>query len=104
MDAYTTALNGGQIAAGILGMPGRMISASKSMYSTAYPGNVVVFNSNICTKEGKIWYGDIDVTLDEAKLNELADAIGERIYVLREMDARFENEGIPLLDKAVWSS
>ena len=104
MDAYTTALNGGEIARGILGMPGRMISASKSMYTPSKPDAIVVFNSNVCTESGKIWYGDIDVGLDEAKLKELADAIGERIYVLREMDARFENEGIPLLDKAVWSS
>lgn len=97
MDLYKKAVE-------ILGMPGRMVSASKSGYSTAHPDNIVVFNSNVCTESGKIWYGDIDVTLDEAKLKELAEAIGERIYVIYEMDGRFENEAKPKLDDAIWKS
>lgn len=97
MDQYTQATE-------ILGMPGRLVSASKSGYSTQYPNNVVVFNSNVCTKNGKIWFGDIDVTKDEAKLKELAEALGERIYVIREMDGRFENEAKPKLDNAVYVS
>jgi len=88
----------------ILGMCGRMISASKSMYESPVADSVVVFNGNICTESGKIWYGDIDVGVDEAKLKALAEAIGEKIYILREHDARFDNETAPLLDKAVWTS
>lgn len=88
----------------ILGMCGRMIDASKSDYCRRHPTNVVVFNSNVCTKDGKIWYGDIDVTLDEDKLKTLAEAIGEKVYVLYEMDGRFDNEGSPELEKAVWTS
>lgn len=87
----------------ILGLPGRLISASKIDYSQRHPDNIVVFNSNICTNEGKIWFGDIDVTLDSAKLKELAETLGTKVYVLREMDARFENENTPLLDKAVFA-
>lgn len=82
-------------------MFGHMVSASKSDYDRRYPKNVVVFNSNVCTKtHGKIWYGDLDITKSEAKLIELAKALGEDIYVLREMDGRFENEGEPLFDRA----
>jgi hypothetical protein len=52
MDAYTK-------AAEILGMPGRMISASKSMYTASTPDAIVVFNGNVVTESGaKIWYGD----------------------------------------------
>lgn len=97
MDKYEQATE-------ILGMCGRMVDASKSDYSRAHPGHIVVFNSNVCTEDGKIWYGDIDVTLDKAKLIELAKAIGKDVHVLYEMDGRFENEGTPQLDKAVYST
>jgi len=81
-----------------------MISASKCDYNRAHPKHIVVFNGNVCTEDGKIWYGDIDVTLDEDKLKQLAEAIGEKIYVLYEMDGRFDNEDTPQLDRAVWTS
>ena len=74
-------------------MMGRMISGSKSSYMQLYPKHVVVFNANIVTKSrGKVWFGDLDLTLDEAKLKIVASALKEPLYVLREMDARFENE------------
>lgn len=89
------------VAARVLGFPGRMISGSKSDYDRAHPGNVVVFNANVCTRShGKIWYGDLDVTKDEAMLKALAGALGEDVFVLREHDARFETEAAPRLDRA----
>jgi hypothetical protein len=87
----------------ILGFAGRMLSADKFRYTLRYPDNVVVFNSNVCTAAGKIWFGDADVTKDEAKFKALAEALGEKVYVLRELDGRFDNEGAPLLDRAVAS-
>lgn len=87
---------------------GRMISSSKSYYRENHPNNIVYFNANIITKEyGKIWYGDLDLTLDAPKLNELAKILGTTIYVLSEMDGRFENENKEpeeLIKKAVWKS
>jgi hypothetical protein len=69
--------------------PGRMISGSKS----APEGHVAVFNGNIVTeKAGKIWYGDLDITLEFDQLKEIADEIGQDLYILKEHDARFENE------------
>lgn len=87
----------------ILGWPGAMISGSKSGYSMSRPKNVPIFNSNVVIAKGKIWYGDIDLTLSEEKLANLAKELGETVYVLREMDGRFENEGTPRLERAVYA-
>ena len=68
---------------------GRMISAHK----TAPEGHTAVFNGNVVVeKGGKIWYGDLDITASFDKLKEIADEIGQDLYILREHDARFENE------------
>lgn len=73
--------------------PGRLICASKSGYYDKHPNNLIVFNSNVITKKsGKVWYGDLDVTLDFDNLKNVADELNEDLYILREMDARFENE------------
>ncbi len=91
------------------GLPlGRMISESKSMYKDAYPEHLVVFDANVVTvTNGKIWYGDLDVTRDAEALKRLSEQIGEPLFVLREMDARFGKETNPaseLIKKAVWNT
>lgn len=69
-----------------------MISGSKSLYRREHPNNDVVFNANIIHhSEGKIWFGDLDLTLDDEKLKAIAGRIGE-FCVLREMDGRFGAE------------
>ncbi len=85
----------------ILGESGRMIAGSKSAYCRSNPDNLVVFNANICTTNGKVWFGDLDITKDSDKLKEAAEALNCRLYVLYESDARFGNEDKPLLEKAV---
>lgn len=86
----------------LLGQMGRCISYSKLGYTRQYPHNLVVFNANVCTKnQKKIWYGDLDITKDREKLRELAGALGEDVYVLREMDARFDNQDNPQFEAAV---
>jgi len=73
--------------------PGRMLSGSKTMYHKQYPDNTVVFNSNIITKKsGKIWYGDVDITMEFDNLKSIADELKEDLYILYESDARFEHE------------
>lgn len=84
-----------------LGMLADLISMSKSGYKKDNPDNIVVFNSNICTNVEKIWHGDIDITKSLQKLKDLAIEIKEDIYVLYEMDGRFNNEDKPLLHKYV---
>lgn len=71
----------------------RMISYSKSAYRDRFPENEVYFNSNIFVLgEGKVWFGDIDITLDREQLQKVASQIGKDLFILREMDGRFENE------------
>jgi hypothetical protein len=71
----------------------RMISGSKSGYRNAHPDNLVCFNANIFVLgEGKVWFGDLDITLDEGELKKVAEGLGKDLYVLREMDGRFGNE------------
>ena len=85
-----------------IGWPGRMISGSKSSYSEKYKHHVPIFNANLCTtNRGKVWYGDLDLTLDKDKLAALAVELNEDLYVLRETDARFEYEDSPRFDHAV---
>lgn len=84
-----------------IGVAGRMISASKSGYRESFPDNLAIFNANICTKnEGKIWYGDIDLTKAKEDLSNIATETQEDLYVLYEMDARFESATAPKLEKA----
>ena len=83
-----------------LGPNGRMLSGSKSSYRSARPNNFVIFNANLCTKEGKLWYGDIDLTESQDLLVDLAKSLNQTVYVLHEMDGRFENESSPKLKKA----
>jgi hypothetical protein len=84
-----------------LGFSGRMISASKSGYRDRNPNNFAIFNANVCTDAGKLWWGDIDLTLSKDALIQAAVAEGQTIYVLYEMDGRFENEDSPKIQEAV---
>jgi hypothetical protein len=95
-------LEGGRnLAEALLGWEGRMISASKTRYRERHPGNAAIFNANVCVSDGKIWWGDLDLTLDEPLLRELAMRLGEVVYVLYERDGRFANEKRPPLDRAL---
>ena len=96
-----------QIAESILGRSGKMISGSKSLYREVNPLNVSIFNANVVveTDSGlqKVWYGDLDLTLEEKKLIELSTLLGKKVYVIREMDGRFDNENSPIVSNAVYS-
>lgn len=74
---------------------GRMISHSKSSYREKFPENEVYFNANIFVLgEGKVWYGDLDLTRDIETLKNIASNSGKDLYILRELDGRFENENL----------
>lgn len=87
---------------------GRMISPSKSEYRERNPNSVVYYNANILTiNDGKVWYGDLDLTKDGDALKRISDLLGETLYILKESDYRFENEDAPILEsikKAVWDT
>jgi hypothetical protein len=90
------------VAEELLGPAGRMITLSKSRYRERFPDHVVIFNANICVRGSKIWHGDLDLTVDESKVVDLADRLGKTVFVLYEGDGRFANEATPLLDRAAY--
>jgi hypothetical protein len=74
----------------------RMISGSKSTYRQKYPKNDVLFNANIFTPtKNKVWYGDLDITLDSDKLQNVCNEIGEEMIIVGEMFGRFGAEERP---------
>ena|SRR3990167_996672 len=91
-------------ATDFLGPCGRLLWWSKGGYSGMYPDRQPIFNANVYTTgPRKLWYGDLDLAVpeDRESLTRLARAIGQPIYVLREMDGRFDKELAPDLGKAV---
>jgi hypothetical protein len=87
---------------------GRAITQGKTFYWEKFPNNVTCFNANvISSKHGKIWWGDLDLTLDGMKLEQVARELNEDLYVLQHLDAGFEKEnlsGEELKKKAIWST
>lgn len=81
------------------GLPmGRVVSTSKTKYRNNNPGNEVYFNANVFGGEGKLWFGDIDLTIDSDALQSIADESRVELYVLREHDGRFDNEDRPMTE------
>lgn len=87
----------------ILGKQGRLIDLSKSDYTISHKDGRPIFNANVVVGMAKVWFGDLDLAVkqDRDRLQELADSAGDTVYVLYEMDGRFEHEDSPLIDKAV---
>jgi hypothetical protein len=90
----------------ILGPSGRMLSASKGRYTFNNPNNIVIFNANIFnSKKEKIWYGDLDLSSkDIDNINKLAIELKNTLYILREMDGRFEYKNNPKLKAAIYKT
>tara|TARA_R110000824_G_scaffold169965_7_gene347166 strand:+ start:4135 stop:4539 length:405 start_codon:yes stop_codon:yes gene_type:complete len=87
---------------------GYMLDGQKWKYSESFPNHLVIFNANVLTKShGKVWYGDLDVSISHARLKKIAEQVGEPLYVLHESAARFGEENKPvkrLLAQAVWDT
>lgn len=86
-----------------LGYCGRMISGSKSGFRSAYPDHVPIFNANVFILEDgkpvKVWHGDLDLTVDESRLVQIAIVCEQALTVLHENDGRFwGRDREPLLD------
>jgi hypothetical protein len=87
-----------------LGPTGRMIDDSKTAYRDTHPDHLPVFNANVCLGSSKIWHGDLDLTIDEEALLDLASRSEEVVSVLYESDGRFRYEDHPLVAEAVYSA
>jgi hypothetical protein len=78
----------------VLGPVGCLLSASKSDYRLRHPDHEVLFNACLFTDDGvEIWFGDIDITRDHAKLQQAADLAGERLVLTPERPHR--SRGLP---------
>ncbi len=63
---------------------------SKSAYRTSNRQCVFVPNANVCSaRAGKLWWGDLDLKRDEPVLEKIAHQLKQKLYVLREGDARW---------------
>ena len=86
----------------------RMLGAHKIDYRMENEGDLIVFNANVLMSGyGKIWYGDLNLTLEWVILKSIAQSLNTTLYILWEMDARFGEEGKPfekLIEKAVWNT
>lgn len=81
----------------------RPLLGSKGQYSWDNPKNLVVFNANLCTREdGKLWQGDLDITVSEEKIKELASELKKRVFILYEFDAGFDKT--PNFGRAVYKT
>ena len=87
---------------------GYMLDGQKWKYSVSFPNHLVIFNANVLTKShGKVWYGDLDISMSHARLKKIAEQVGEPLYILHESAARFGEENKPvkrLLAQAVWDT
>lgn len=73
----------------------RMITSSRAAYVSQFPKNVVAFDGSICTKsKGNIWNGDLDLTRDHHRLQQIATELGEDLYIFNERDYVAEKENI----------
>lgn len=70
----------------------RMMCSSKTMYITRFPEHEVVFNANVFNDTQKIWWGDLDLTLDSERLQKISQELGMNLHVLRECDGKLDNE------------
>lgn len=69
--------------------PGRVLSGNK----VGPEGHICVWNANIVLENGdKVWFGDLDLTADQEDLQWYADDLGQPIFIMKEMNARFLRE------------
>ena len=66
---------------------------SKTLYNKNNPTHKTCYNANVFGEGlGKIWYGDLDLTLDSEKLQRIADRMERTLYVLSEGQGKWHNE------------
>ena len=103
-NEFERADNVARLATKHLGRLGRCYG-SKSRYWEQNPENLVIMNANVCTREeGKLWWGDLDVTHLAAEVRALARQLGARVFVMPENAARFQTADNPRFEEAVYDT
>jgi len=79
---------------------------SKSLYQNMHPKCDFIPNANVFTRRrGKVWFGDLDLERDKSALERVARRLGCRLYVLSEMEGRFDEATRPhaaVIRDALW--
>lgn len=79
---------------------------SKSGYANTHPKRDFIPNANVFNKRnGKVWWGDLDLERDKPALEIIARRLRCRLYVLGEFEGRFENAAkahAEIVRDAVW--
>jgi hypothetical protein len=67
----------------------RLIGLSKTGFIRRHPQHAAIFNATIADAEGRrLWWGDLDLTVDEEALHRLAERAGLDLYIYYEGDSR----------------
>lgn len=66
-----------------------MIALNRYTYIKRNPNHKAIFNANIATLEGKIWWGDLDLNIDSKALQQVANELNTTLYILRSSAYRF---------------
>jgi len=74
------------VANWLVAYEGRIMSWSKSGYHRHYPAHLAVFNARLMFPgdDQPFWWGDLDITVDEARIRELAAVLDESVAVTYE--------------------
>lgn len=79
---------------------------SKSGYANTHPKRDFISNANVFSRrDGKVWWGDLDLERDKPALETIAWRLRCRLYVLGEFEGRFENatrSHAEIVRNAVW--
>jgi hypothetical protein len=74
---------------------GRLVAYNKAAYAARNPDHLIIFNASIFTlQSGKVWFGDLNINIDLNKLQRVADELKEELFILNEVDARFNGEKV----------
>jgi hypothetical protein len=86
----------------VIGLAGRMISASKSSYRQQFPDHEVLFNACIFTEDGtQVWFGDLDLSIEHERLQQAAQRLATTLIVTPEQPFRWN--GLSALGQDLYS-
>lgn len=89
-----------------VGLPRGLCLGSKSGYRARHRRHYFIPNANVfCCRDGKVWWGDLDLWRHAEQLEQVARRLRCRLYVLYEFDGRFDNAELPFEEarrRAVW--
>lgn len=69
----------------LLGSNGKKLGV-KSTYAKSNPNNLFLFNAEIYIDTGRIWTGDLDITVSTKQLQKLSQYLGKKLFVIRSAD------------------